>query len=457
MRNFKLSYFQLILLHAAIALAIFILPFLSKIYALAILILGFSYVLKTKNRSNQALYVAAYFVGSEVFLRMTNGNFFDQYSKVGVMSILLLGMLFSGFSKNAVAYILFILLLMPGVAVAIVSLDADTNMRTAITFNIIGPLCLGISAIYAYRRRISLKNLRDILEVLSFPIVTTVVYLFLYSPSVKAVITGTDSSFETSGGFGPNQVSTILGLGIFVFFVKLVFEAKTRMHFLIDLFFMGLITYRGIVTFSRGGIITGIIMVVIISLVLFVNVKARARSNLVLFIGAAFLVLIVIWGYSSRQTNGLINKRYANEDARGREKVSKLSGREFLITTEIQMFLDHPFLGIGVGKNKEYREKLTGIESASHNELTRMLAEHGALGILALLILIFTPLILYVDNKQNIFVLALLAFWFLTINHAAMRIAAPAFIYSLSLLKVQLYEVKPTLHRKQTAPGGANP
>ena len=451
MRNFKLSYFQLILLHAAIALAIYILPFLSKIYALAILILGFSYVLKTRNTNNQALYVAAYFVGSEVFLRMTNGNFFDQYSKVGVMGVLLLGMLYSGFSKNAVVYLLFILLLLPGVAVAIVSLGADTNMRTAITFNIIGPLCLGISSIYTYGRRISLKNFRNILEVLSFPIVTTVVYLFLYSPSVKAVITGTDSSFETSGGFGPNQVSTILGLGIFVFFVKLIFAAKLRMYFLIDLFFVGLITYRGIVTFSRGGIITGIIMVVIISLVLFVNIKANARAKLAVLILAAFIGLTMIWGYSSLQTSGLINKRYANEDARGRQKMSRLSGREFLIATEVQMFLDHPFLGIGLGKNKEYREKLTGVESASHNEITRMLAEHGALGILALFILIFTPLILYVDNKQNIFVLALLVFWFLTINHAAMRIAAPAFIYSLSLLKVQLYEVKPTLHRNQTA------
>jgi hypothetical protein len=29
-------------------------------------------------------------------------------------------------------------------------------------------------------------------------------------------------------------------------------------------------------------------------------------------------------------------------------------------------------------------------------------------------------------------------FWLLTINHAAMRTAAPAFVYSLSLLNVQL-------------------
>ena len=37
-------------------------------------------------------------------------------------------------------------------------------------------------------------------------------YLFLYTPSIKSVLSGTGSNFATSGGFGPNQVSTILGL-----------------------------------------------------------------------------------------------------------------------------------------------------------------------------------------------------------------------------------------------------
>jgi O-antigen ligase len=124
-----------------------------------------------------------------------------------------------------------------------------------------------------------------------------------------------------------------------------------------------------------------------------------------------------------------------------------LTGREVLIESEFQMFLDHPFLGIGVGKNNEYREELTGIQSASHNELTRMLAEHGSFGVLALLILFFTPLALYLGNRQNIFALPLLVFWLLTINHAAMRIAAPAFIYALSLLKV--YHIEKTIvHRE---------
>jgi hypothetical protein len=100
------------------------------------------------------------------------------------------------------------------------------------------------------------------------------------------------------------------------------------------------------------------------------------------------------------------------------------------------MFLDNPILGVGVGKGAEVRLKDTGNSVASHDEITRMLAEHGSLGAIGLLILFFTPLFLYFDNKYNMYLLCFFAFWFFTINHAAMRIAAPAFVYSLTLLHV---------------------
>ena len=161
----------------------------------------------------------------------------------------------------------------------------------------------------------------------------------------------------------------------------------------------------------------------------------------------SFVAGLGVWGYSSLQTGGLINKRYANQDARGREKKSQLTGRETLIATEMQMFWDNPILGVGVGRNKELREKETGIVSASHNEITRMLAEHGSLGLIDLIILLFTPIVLFLINRQNILALSFLVFWLLTINHAAMRLAAPAFVYALSLLKIYTGE-KPAVHRK---------
>ena len=205
--------------------------------------------------------------------------------------------------------------------------------------------------------------------------------------------------------------------------------------------------FRGLVTFSRGGIFTGIIMIVLLLIVVYFESGLRGRTKITFIILFSAFAALGVWTYSSLQTGGLIDKRYANEDARGRKKASKLTGRETLIESEFQMFLDHPFLGVGVGKNKEYRLQQTGIESASHNELTRMLAEHGSLGVLALLILLFTPLVLYFTHRQNVFALSFLGFWLFTINHAAMRIAAPAFVYALSLLKVHFIE-KPTVHRE---------
>jgi O-antigen ligase len=166
------------------------------------------------------------------------------------------------------------------------------------------------------------------------------------------------------------------------------------------------------------------------------NSGGRVKLNYVLLLVGG--VLILTWGYSSFQTGGLIDKRYANQDAAGRVKETKLTGREEIAESEINIFLANPIFGAGVGKGVELRKKETQILVQSHDEITRMLAEHGSLGILGLLILFFTPLFLYFENKFNMFLLCFLAFWFLTINHAAMRTAAPAFVYSLSLLNVQL-------------------
>lgn len=440
--NENFQYSKFVLIHALLGAAIFIVPFFSKLYAILIVLVGFRYVILRRNKDNEALYVAAYFTGAEVFLRMTQGNFFEQYAKVGVMCVLILGMYYRGFSKNAIPYWIYGLFLLPGIILGFFTLNYGTDVRKAITFNIIGPLCLMVSSLYCYQRLVSFRQLKNCIDLLAYPLITTLVYMFLYTPSVKDVVMNTESNFATSGGFGPNQVSTILGLGIFLFFVKIVLNSKTSVIRYINILLFIVITFRGIVTFSRGGIITGFVMIIIVIGFLLVHTKAQVKSKLVQLVVFGGIALLGIWTYSSIQTSGLIDKRYANEDAKGRVKASKLTGREALIESEWHMFLDNPIFGIGVGKNKEYREETTGIEAASHNEITRMLAEHGMFGLFNLIILGVTPLLLYLNNKQNIFVLAFLVFWLLTINHAAMRIAAPAFIYALSLLKVKFIDEK---------------
>jgi hypothetical protein len=442
------KYIALLILHVLIGILIYLFRPLSTIYAILIFFVGLYFVVKSQNKNDEVLLVCAYYVGVEVFLRMTGGNLLYEYSKYAVMIFMVIGMYYSGFSKNAIPFWIYILLLLPGVIIATETLNLTTDVRKAIAFNISGPVCLGVASIYCYNRKILLSQINNILISAGLPVLSTTIYLILYTPELKEVIVGTSSNNETSGGFGPNQVATILGMGMFIFFTRLILESKSKIIFIVNLVVLFNITFRGLVTFSRGGMVTGFIMIIIFLFYIYLNSKSKGKLNLFRLLILMSITFFAIWMYTSTQTGGLIDKRYANKDMAGRVKESQLSGREDIWNSEINDFLNSPVFGIGVAKALEIREeKSGGLIITSHSEISRTLAEHGAMGIMALLIVFLVPIFLFLDNKQHIYLFCFLLFWLLTINHAAMRLAAPAFIYSLSLLKVYIDEA-PTLHRE---------
>src|SRR5690606_12628028 len=171
------------------------------------------------------------------------------------------------------------------------------------------------------------------------------------------------------------------------------------------------ISYRGIITFSRGGVLVGVFIVLVLLYTIYSKTSIRTKSKIVLLTIISFFVASGIFTYSSLQTDGMINKRYANQNASGVQKESILTGRETLMASELNMFIENPLLGVGVGRNKEVREEETGIDLATHSEVTRLLAEHGLLGFFALIILISVPLYLYPQNQKNIFLLSFFFFW----------------------------------------------
>ncbi|MDQ6529640.1 O-antigen ligase family protein [Flavobacterium sp. LHD-85] len=438
MKNTKIIYLALVLLHALIALLVFVLPFVSKIYAFLILVVGIYYVYKNKNKNDEVLYVCAYLIGAEVFLRMTGGNFNNEYVKFSVVFFMLLGMIYNNFSRNGLLYLLFLMLLIPGLFVTVTDADINLDFKKALILNLSGPVCLSICAMYMFKRPILFDKLQKIILMIGYPIITTTVYLFLYTPNIQNVVMGTQSNFETSGGFGPNQVSTILGLGMFIFFTQLVFFSKSKFDIIINGGLLVFISFRGIVTFSRGGIITAVVMIILLMAVVYYYSTFAGKKKLMFVFILTALLGIGVWMYSSLQTKGLIDKRYANEDARGRSKKDRLGGREEIMDADFSLFTDSPIFGVGAGMGKSKRLDKIGVEVAAHNEITRLLAEHGLFGILAFLVLLITPFVVYINNRQHLYFLSFYAFWLLTINHAAMRTAAPAFVYALCLLSVQI-------------------
>lgn len=431
------NYLKLILLHCVIGFLVFLIKDLSKIYSALIFLFGLFIIIKNKNKNNEVLFSCAYLVGSEVFIRMTKGFPFYEFSKYMVVVYCFIGIFYSGFSKKAFIYWIFILFLIPGILIATSSLSVDADLRKNISFNLSGPICLAIASIYTYNKSINFEQINKLLLAIGLPIITTTIYLIFYTPDLKEVITGTASNSASSGGFGPNQVATIIGFGMFVFFSRLLFFSKTKFEILVNVIIIFNISYRGLATFSRGGMITGFLMVLLLVYFIFKFSNAKGKNKIILILFLCGIFFSFVWIYTNSQTSGLISNRYQNKDALGRQKLDVTTGRGEIANSEINYFLENPIFGIGVSKSVENRIDDTGIKIATHNEVTRMISEHGLFGIINLVILIFTPLILYLYNKQNIYVFCFLLFWFLTINHSAMRIAAPAFIYSLSLLKVK--------------------
>src|SRR5690606_18936073 len=138
----------------------------------------------------------------------------------------LLGIFFLGFKKMAFPYVLYLLFLLPGVLVSYDLIAYDANFRTSIMFNLSGPLCLSIVSVFMFGRTFTFSQFLKVLDYMVYPLISMTVYIVLYSPDIREVITNTASNSAVSGGYGPNQVATVLGLGIFILISRLMLPYK---------------------------------------------------------------------------------------------------------------------------------------------------------------------------------------------------------------------------------------
>lgn len=437
-RIYKDHYFSLVMLHIGIGFLLFLFAPLSKIYFL--IAMGYFLVriiiAPISHKAQNVFLACAYFAGAEVLFRMTKGGIAYEASKYLVILFMLMGMFFNGLKGKGYPYFLYLILLVPSILVASTTLSFFANFRTNIAFVLSGPVCLGIAALFCYDRKVTNRQILNIITYLSLPSISMVTYLFLYNPSIRDTLSGTYSNSAASGGFGPNQVSTALGLGMFALVVRLFLKSPTLFMKILNIIILGAMTFRAIVTFSRGGVIAAVIVIAAFLGSLFYRSSYKLKSQIIVSFVLLSLTVIISWMISSNQTRGLIDKRYANENASGVKKSDITTGRVVLFMEEIEGFLSSPFLGIGASRVKDIRIERDGNKLPSHNEIGRLLSEHGFFGIIILMILIIKPLGFRTGNKRNYYFYAFLCFWFATINHSGMRIASPALLYGFALLNV---------------------
>jgi len=442
------AYVALIVLHIIMGIFINLLPEFSTLYFAVVCGFFIFKIIVTpkKEKVIWVLFGASYFVAAESLFRMTGGGLFYEFSKYFVILLMGMGMFYDGISGKAYPYFIYLILLVPAVVVASTTLGYELNFRTSVAFVLSGPVCLGASALYCYNKKVSKEVLLQIVACMSYPIITMTTHLFLFNPSVKEVLTSTGSNFATSGGFGPNQVSTLLGLGMFALTVRFFLKSPTLFLKIFNVLLLAAVSFRALVTLSRGGVFGALIMIAAFLVIIYGVSKYRQKQQIMVSVFLLIVIGFTTWTISLNQSSGLVGNRYANEDALGRDKKDISTGRLDLFVHEFEGFKENPFLGVGASGMKQARLEEDGIIVASHNEISRLLSEHGLLGVLILVILIFKPLDIRSTNRNNIFFYSFLGFWFATINHSAMRIAAPAFLYALALLHVT--NEKPPLRRK---------
>ena len=76
-------------IHLFLGFLVTFLP-IAKIYAIFIFIIGTLIIYTTKNKNEEALFVASYLVGAEVFIRMSGGTLLYEAGKYGVIIFALL-------------------------------------------------------------------------------------------------------------------------------------------------------------------------------------------------------------------------------------------------------------------------------------------------------------------------------------------------------------------------------
>ena len=369
----KFKFQTLILLHILIGFLADSQPFILVFSSL--LLYGFFQIISSKNSRNQALYWCIYAVSSEVLFRMTGGAFFHEYIKYLCMIYLITGLAIEQTHRKIPGnYFLYIILLL--VSILFAQQETFESFIQEISFNLSGPILLGLAAMYSYKRILSINQILDLLKFSLLPIISILVYLFLYTISISQISFVSAANFETTGGFGPNQVSTILGFGIFVFIVLYIYKVKFTNFLILDFLFFGYLAYRELLTFSRGGLIAGIFAVIII-IYYYLKSKPKFIVSFVRISVITFVFGALVFNYTTEKTGDILTYRYQGKSTYGDNKEDISSNRLSFINEEFKIFLNNPFFGAGVGGSKYLREQNFIHKGSTHSEMGRLLSEHG--------------------------------------------------------------------------------
>jgi hypothetical protein len=408
--------------HVPAALAMRQVGQLATLHALVVFAFGFA-VAVFGRKPMQVGYVAAYITGAEVLWRMSDAQVPWEFGKYSIVILFVAALARVPRLRLPALPLLYFALLLPATLLTLTNLSAEES-RQQISFNLSGPLALAACATFFAHVKLSRAELYRVFLMLLSPVVgIACVTLFGVVTAANLSFSG-EANSVASGGFGPNQVSAALGLGALVAF-WFVMDAKADWRARTFAFAaMLLMIVQSALTFSRGGLYDAGGAIVLAAL--FLLRSPRARATLIAFVALlSFATYFLILPHLDAVTGGALFERFQD---------TSLTGRDVLIQADLGIWMKNPVWGVGPGRSALMHLALFR-DSASHTEFSRMLAEHGALGLASMLLLCALALrnISRARGATSKAIVASLVGWgFLFMLNVAMRTVAPSFLIGLS-------------------------
>ena len=432
--------------HVLLARAILAAPGLATLHALAALVWGVGVAAFGRRVALSAI-AAAYIVGSEVLWRMTGAPVFWEFGKYAMALILLVAILRRRWSLPVTPFLYF-LFLVPSVVLTLSSAGVG-EARRALSFNLSGPLTMAIAVWFFSHVTFTRQDVRRLIMALILPVVAIATIVLTSTLGSSSIRFGLSSNFITSGGFGPNQVSAILGLAALLCAFYLLDEGTPSVLKVLMLGGLALFGVQSALTFSRGGLYlaAGAFLAGATRLL----AVRRLRHGLI--IGAVLVLLAaryVLLPQLDRFTGGTLSQRFRDLDPTGRDR---------LVVADLQIWWQNPLWGVGPGQAASAREaasEATFGDAPAHTEFSRLLAEHGFFGAAAALMLLRMARRAWRRNRTppgNALATALLAWSFLYMAVNAMRLAAPALALGMAYAALPRQEpprrVVPVVHKEE--------
>lgn len=391
---------------------------------------------------HQIAYWAAYVVGAEILWRMSDAPLPWEFAKYAISLVLMAGLIVRGVKRVVWIPILYFLMLLPGAAKPLLDLPFSIA-RQYISFNLSGPLCVTVCAVFFSQVELDNGRVQRLLSWLITP-VSGIAAVALFGLLTHTNIEfGSGSNFAATGGFGPNQVSGILGLGA-LYLVLMALSLGLGKPLGLALVLMALwFCAHAALSFSRSGIY--LFGAALLAATPFVPLRRLLHPLTLATAGVAILLGLGAWAYMDHFTGGKLNERFANLSTTGRDRIAR---------EDLAIWRQHLIFGAGLGMSSAEREEAEGFRVAAHTEYTRLLADHGLLGMFALLCLLVAAGLNVLRRRISLgkaVIVAGTAWAFLYLAVSGMRTAAPALLIGLGFVHITAV---PLLMTKKRRGGG---